>query len=328
MSKGAIKVLVTGATGFVGRQLVEQLKNEQKIEIVRIVRREEEAWAKQDIIVPNINGNTDWTNCFDTIDVVIHLAAKVHDMRYADNEDVENEYYQVNYLGTKCLSEAAGRAGVEKVIFLSTVKVNGSGDENAVATELDEVKPKGSYAKSKFLAEKCIIDGAQQYGFSYTIIRPTLVFGTNVKGNLFRLMQVVAAGIPIPIGKRDNKRSMIGLQNLCDFIIFSATNKVCNNSTFLLSESRPLSTRELCEKIADHMDKELRLLIVPDIILGTLRKLERFNRVYSRVCGDFVVSNEKLLTTKWTYKYSIEEQIKNMVDDFVLHKYAGRFPNE
>jgi len=315
------KVLITGATGFVGNELVEQLKNEHQIETFRVVRRDNEVIYDHDILLASIDGKTDWSGILNKIDIIIHLAAKVHDMNYIDNDDINNEYYQINSEGTKRLVEDAGKANVKKIIFLSTIKVNGDGIENIAFKESDISKPQGSYAKSKHLAEQHIISTSAKDGLKYVIIRPTLVFGASVKGNLLTMMKLVYNGMPIPLSKQDNRRNVIGLKNLCDFIIYCIVNEDCNNNTFILSENRAVSTRELFEVIAYYMRKKLLVIKISSTILNYLRKIKKFDNIYIRAYGNLIVSNDKLINhTRWKYKYSIEEQIESMVNQFINNK--------
>jgi len=313
-----LKILITGGTGFVGKELIAQLRDNIQVEIIRIVRNSNEVISDHDIVVSSIDAKTDWSGILDKIDVIIHLAAKVHDMNYKDNDDLNNEYYQINTEGTKKLVEDASKFGVGKIIFLSTIKVNGEGGGNIIFKEIDTPKPQGSYAKSKFIAEQYIISNSAKAGLKFVIIRPTLIIGANVKGNLLNLMKLVSRNMPIPLSKHDNKRSVIGLKNLCDFIIYCITNEDCNNNTFILSEQNTISTRELFEKIAYYMKRKILIINIPTIILRFLRKIKRFDDIYIRAYGDLVASKDKLIkNTGWKYKYSIDEQIESMVNEFI-----------
>lgn len=309
-------VLITGATGFVGSELIQTLKLDKDINVVRAVRHKEQVVSRNDILIPSIDSNTDWSNLLNGIDTVIHLAAKVHDMKFKEDYSTDNEYFKVNYEGTKQLVNELIKVGGEKIIFLSTIKVNGEGDGSHIYTEKDIPTPVDSYGKSKLEAEKYIINNENK--LKYTIIRPGLIVGAGVKGNLFNLMQFIRKGYPFPYIRRENKRSMIGLKNLCNLIHFAIISDKCNNEVLLAAERKPLSTIALINKISSSMGKSIKYIRIPDMISIILFKIGFFKKIFKRLYGDLIINTDKLYSKiGWSPELSIDQEIEVMVNDYL-----------
>lgn len=309
------KILITGATGFVGKELCSVLSN--YYEIIRVVRSEKDLLSDNDVIVPVIDRNTDWSNLLNNVDVIVHLAAKAHDMSYVDNDDIDNIYYETNYWGTKTLVDEAVKSGVKKIIFMSTIKVNGESTELSCFAEEDIPKPVGSYAISKLKAEEYIKSKAIDNDFTYTIIRPTLVFGKNVKGNLNFLMKMISKGLPFPYFKVENKRHMIGLKNLCMFVKYSIESENCNNQVIIVSEKVTLSTKKLVSYISEAMGKKTLFIRFPMFFRTIFSKVSFIDKIIIRLYGNLIVDNNKLYTKiNWKPVYTIEEQITEMINEY------------
>lgn len=310
-----MNILITGATGFVGEALVKLLSNNANI--FRAVRSKHEIENSQDILIGSIDENTNWKPVLNDndIDIVIHLAAKVHDMKFKEDNSLTNDFYTINYKGTKKLVDDAKGTSVKKIVFLSTIKVNGESNNITPYSENDTTKPIGSYAKSKEMAEQYLINNSNE--IKYVIIRPTLIFGPNVKGNILTLMKIIAKGIPFPYFKRPNKRSMIGLKNLCEFISFCINTNKCDNQILLVSEKEPISTEKLVRIISKYVKNKYIMLKLPNFLNFIFKFTPFLKKIYTRLYGDLLIDNSKLYyDINWKPRYTIDEQIEEMVNVF------------
>lgn len=309
-------ILITGATGFLGSQLTEILSGIDDYKIYRQVRSEEKRERDSDILVKNISGETDWCKSLDDIDIIIHLAAKVHDMSYKDDHSNNNEYFSVNYKGTVKLLNEAAKANVKKIIFISTIKVNGESNNTRSYTEKDKPSPQDSYSRSKYEAERYIAENSKKLGINYVIIRPALVYGMGVKGNLERLINFVNRGIPFIGFKDQNQRAMIGLNNLCNIIQSSISAPIYNNKTIIASEKDMYSTERIVSSIYKLLGRRSRIIILPSFIKRLLLKLPFFSNIVLRLYGNLLVSNEFLHNViGWKQPYTFEEELKKMLSN-------------
>ena len=254
-----MRVLVTGANGFVGSTLCPQLESKGH-QVVRAVRRIPSQSSQQWVNVGDIDAQTDWMPTLEGVDVVVHLAARVHVM-HDTAADPLAAFREVNVLGTKRLVEQCIQAGVKRLIYLSSIKVNG--EQTAPGhpfTEQTPVNTQSPYGISKLEAEDVL---RNQTGIETVVVRPPLVYGPGVGANFLRLMQLIDRGLPLPLGWTRNKRSLVAVQNLCDFLIQCGTHPAAVGETFLISDGHDLSTTELIRCIARHLGKQPILLPVP-----------------------------------------------------------------
>lgn len=245
------KVLVTGANGFVGKNF-----SRAAVEAgykVRIASRNgcDFLQGVESVIISSIDGGLDWTRALEGIDVVVHLAARVHVMRKQSSENF-SEYLVVNYHGTKNLASQAAALGVKRFIYLSSVKAMGEDtDGRAPYSEVDIPMPKDSYGHSKLLAESSLFEIAKETSMEVVIVRPPMIYGAGVKGNFYKIVQAVRWSMPLPInGFSFNSRSLVGIDNLTDFMLVCCRHPLAANNIFLVGDDQDLSTREIFEKIA------------------------------------------------------------------------------
>src|SRR5271170_2995651 len=209
------RVLLTGASGFVGRNLSLFLAGSSYV--VRAALRRphmEPVGVAESAVVGDITSQTDWNTALKGIDTVIHAAARVHCV----NDTAEEPYFEVNARGTLGLARAAARAGVTRFIYLSSVKVNGEGEPDRPYTTSDEPHPGDAYARSKCLAERYLQDVVKVTAMQGVVVRAPLVYGPGVGGNFLRLLHWVQRGRPVPLGGIDNARSLVSVWNLCDLL--------------------------------------------------------------------------------------------------------------
>ena len=253
------KILVTGATGFVGRALCAHL-TQNGCEVHAAVRTSSNGVQASHIVtVGEIGPNTDWAQSVAGCDVVVHLAARVHVMKEIV-ADPAALFDAVNTVATANLVRAAARAGVKRFVFISTVKVNGeSTAPGHTFKETDIPAPQDAYAFSKYNAERGLKEYATQHGMEWVIIRPPLVYGPGVKANFAALANAAAWGWPLPLGSIRNQRSLVALDNLVDFIACCTQHPQAANQTFLISDGHDLSTPELVRQLARAAGSTARL---------------------------------------------------------------------
>ena len=299
-----MRILVTGANGFVGRVLCQTLKD-AGFDLVVTVREPQ----NYGMVIGNINEQTDWSKALINVDVVVHLAARVHVMNETATHPL-TAFQQVNYLGTINLAQQAINAGVKRFVYLSTIKVNGEQATTAFQAG-DSPHPQDPYAMSKWQAEQAL---NQLSELETVIIRPPLVYGAEVKGNFLRLIHLVKKGFPIPLGAVHNQRSMVNVDNLCDLIKTCLAHPHAKNQTFLVSDNNDLSTAQLISLMAEALQQPARLLNIPISLLTLAGKLFKKSAEIERLCGDLRVDMEYTMTTlDWQPPYSVKQGIEKAV---------------
>lgn len=255
-------VLVTGASGFVGRALLARLERDAHRR-VRTAGRRRPPRPAAFVKVGDIGAMTDWSKALRQIDAVVHLAARVHAMRESAPDPLA-EFRAVNVEGTLALARQAAKAGVRRFVYLSSIKVNG---DWGTFTEGDAPSPADPYAVSKWEAEQGLRAMERETGMDVVVVRPPLVYGPGVKGNFQSLLRAIARGLPLPLGAIDNRRSLIGVDNLADFIVSCLDHPAAAGRTFLVSDGEDLSTPELVRRLARAMNRPARLIPVPAMVI-------------------------------------------------------------
>lgn len=261
---------MTGANGFVGTA-VRVAAAHRSHEVVAAVRHPVPEMAGEVHVVGEIDGRTEWTGTLAGVDAVIHLAARVHVMR-DEAADPLAAFREVNVSGTRRLGEACVTAGVRRLVYVSSIKVNGERTTGRAFTESDPAAPEDDYGRSKFEAEESLRELAAGAGIEVVIVRPPLIYGPAVRGNLLRLLGLVRRGVPLPFGRIANGRSLVGVENLADLLVLAATHPDAAGELLLGAESPPLSTRCLIGLLAEGLGVPARLFPVPG---GLLRMVGR-----------------------------------------------------
>ena len=297
-----MKVLVTGAAGFVGRALCDQLAVSGH-DIVPTVRRV--SGLAGEAVVGDIHGSTDWTVALSACDAVVHLAARVHVMNDTAQDPLAL-YRATNTEGTLNLARQAAQAGVRRFVFISTIKVNGEGRDTPYR-ETDVPAPEDAYAISKWEAEQGLQRIAADTGLEVVILRPPLVYGPGVKANFLRLMRTVECGWPLPLGAIHNRRSLLYLGNFVDAIRLCVEHPAAAGQTFLLDDGQAVSTPELICKMARAMGRPARLLAVPVGVLELAGTLLGKHAAMARLTGSLFVGSSLIRSRlAWTPPYSME----------------------
>ncbi|NOU39998.1 MAG: SDR family oxidoreductase [Methylotenera sp.] len=306
-----MKVLITGATGFVGKVLCAELFS-QGHEIRAAVRTKVAPIENVEMtMVGEIDRGTDWSSALRDIDVVIHLAARVHVM-HDTVVDPLAEFRKVNVDGTLNLAHQAARAGVKRFIFISSIKVNGEHTEaDKPFKESDVANPQDAYGVSKFEAEQGLLKILPETGMEVVVIRPPLIYGTGVKANFSSMMRAVKRGIPLPLGAIRNKRSFVYVGNLVSLITTCIDHPAAVNQVFLVSDGHDLSTTELLSACAVALDVKPRLLPVPQKLIEVGAAMLGKQAVAQRLCGNLQVDMTKARTLLgWVPPFSVEQGLK------------------
>lgn len=308
----AVRVLVTGANGFVGRNLCAVL-NRQQHAVVAAVRavNADVTGLVQTVVIGSIDADTDWLAALCNVDVVVHLAARVHVM--SDHaKDPLVEFRHVNVAGTLNLAMQATEAGVKRFIFISSVKVNGECTEiNQPFIEENAANPQDAYGLSKFEAEQGLLMLKQQTDMEIVIIRPPLVYGVGVKANFANMLRAVKRGIPLPFGAINNQRSFVYVGNLVSLILCCLDHPSAANQAFLVSDGQDLSTPELLRACALAMGVKSRLLPVPQRLIAFAAAMLGKRAIAQRLSGNLQVDIAKARTLLgWEPPVSVADGLK------------------
>lgn len=264
--------------------------------------------------VEDISAATDWSGAFAGVAVVVHLAARVHVM-WDVVEDPLTAFREVNVAGTRRLAEQAVALGARRMVFVSSVKVNGENTPpGAVFSWNDIPAPQDPYGLSKWEAEQAMWKVAKRTGLEVVVVRPPLVYGPGVKGNFARLLQGVRRGVPLPFGLVENRRSLVGLDNLVDLLIRCVGHPQAAGQTFLVSDGKDLSTPELIRSMARVVGRPARLVpFPPGMMLAAARLLGRAAEV-ERLIGSLQVDiGHTCQTLDWTPPVSVDDGLARAV---------------
>jgi nucleoside-diphosphate-sugar epimerase len=256
-----MKILVTGTTGFIGTALVRRLGTDPRLEIHAACRRLSDGPFRCHLI-GELGAATDWREALSGIDVVVHLAGLAHVRGHG--HWVTQEFDRVNHAGSLRLAREAARLGVRRLVFVSSIAVHGlHAMEKGAITTNTPLAPRTPYADSKARAEVALRTIAAESGMELVIIRPPLVHGPSAPGNLGRLVRLVRAGTPLPLGRADNRRSLVSRDNLSSLIHSCVDHPAAAGRTLLAADSRELSTPELVRAIATGLGRRPGLIDVP-----------------------------------------------------------------
>ena len=279
-----MKILVTGATGFVGRYLINHLSKTD--EVIACVRKKSNLLPSsvQQIIINNFFDIT----IPQDVDVVVHLAAVAHNK----NNDMD-EFKKINVDGTLELARKALQTNVKRFIFISSIGVNGNSTHGKAFTEQDTPNPTNDYTKSKYEAEKALAKLFENTHIDLVIIRPPLIYAHDAPGNFSKLLMLIKLGQFLPFGCTHNQRSFISIENLVSFITACIYHDTKINETFLIADDEVISTKQLIQCVSSGMGKSMILLPVPTKLLSILADVTGKVSIFEQLYGNLQIDNHK-----------------------------------
>lgn len=320
------KVLITGASGFIGGHLRAGLLREGGYSVVAGVRQprnDDEVLVNESLTVEQ------WCEYLEGVDIVIHAAARAHVLQ--ENEaDPGRLYDQINIEMTRNLALAASLSGVRRFIFISSIGVNGAHNKTPF-TEADTPAPRGAYALSKYRAEQVLWELVASSSMDVVIVRLPLVYGPGVKANFQAMLQWIETKVPLPLRSVNNKRSLLGVDNLISFVELSIRHPAAANQLFLLADGDDISTPELLDVLANQLDCRSMLFRCPQRLLSLAAKLLGKGALATKLCGSLQVDSSKARSClNWTPPMSLNEGLARTVRAYrwsnEKNKTAGRRP--
>ncbi|WP_244157160.1 UDP-glucose 4-epimerase family protein [Phytopseudomonas argentinensis] len=310
--------MVTGGSGFVGRTLLERLHQEGYGLIAP--SRAALVQAPVGVVNPLVGGlaaDVDWSASLEGAAVVIHSAARVHVMNDTAADPLV-EFRKANVDGTLSLARQAAAAGVQRFIFISSIKVNGEGTELGHPYRADDTPdPQDPYGVSKMEAEQGLRALAGETGMDVVIIRPVLVYGPGVKANFRSMMSWLRKGVPLPLGATGNKRSLVAVDNLVDLIATCINHPAAANQTFLVSDGEDLSTTQLLQRMGKALGRPARLLPVPASLLQAGAVMLGRRAIAQRLCGSLQVDIGKTRELLgWAPPVSVDDALRKTARAF------------
>lgn len=305
MKNGLPVVLVTGASGFVGRHLAHALTRNGWA-VRRAVRTP--SGSDDEVVIESIGPTTGWQQALTGVDSVIHLAARVH---HQYEEHAVELYRNVNIEGTLQLANCAASLGVREFIFVSTVLVHGrSNNGRAPFRESDILTPRGLYGMSKAAAEAGLNTLAQASNMNVTVVRPPLVYGSGAKGNFALLEKAVRFGVPLPFAGIHNRRAFLAVENLTSFIMHRLSSSNGKFDIFLVADQEQVSTPEFIRRLARVAGASPRLFWMPSLLLGTLLKATGRKEITDSLLGSLELDLSKVASTGWRPPIGLDEGLQ------------------
>lgn len=317
-----MRLLLTGATGFVGNAVLQaaEARGHQVIPVIRNSSPDTLASALR-YVISGVEHQLHWQKILNGVDAVVHAAAVVHQVD-GRNLIQLSDYYRVNVEGTMRLARQAAASGVRRFVFLSTVKVNGEfTTPGKPFTAEGFPNPLCAYGLSKQEAEKRLLELAQETAMEIVIIRPPLVYGPGVKANFLAMMQWLNRALPLPLGGIDNRRSLVALDNLTDLILTCLSHPAAANQVFLVSDDQDLSTPELLRRLCRALGRPDRLLPIPEYWLRLGARLLGCSTMARRLCDSLQVDIGKTkLMLGWVPPVTVDEALLMTAKDFLDSK--------
>jgi nucleoside-diphosphate-sugar epimerase len=295
------KVLITGGNGFIGRKLCSKLSFSGR-KIKKIVRKIKENDSSEQCIC-EFGVDQVSEDVFDDVDTVFHLVGVTHDI---NNSMTDSLYYDVNVTATEQLAKTAAKKGVKRFIYISSVKAGGSPTFGECMTEEDQAEPDGIYGKTKREAEIRLLEIGNKSEIDISIIRPALVYGPGVKGNLRKMLLSIKKGWFPPLPEIGNRRSMIHVDDLVDLLLLVERDKRSNGEIFIATDGNNYSSNQIYRAMSKSVDKNIKNWVVPNLVFISLAKIGDLVNIvlpfpfdsyrYQKLLGDECFSSKKIQT--------------------------------
>lgn len=318
MTEKTPRILLTGATGFVGSAVLQRIVADQHCDLTIAVRKSiAVADAVRVVQVADLTAQTDWSEALQGVNVVIHAAARAH-VLVENAADPLIEFRKTNVEGALALAQQALAAGVKRFVFISSIGVNGAGTGMHPFSEISEPAPHAPYAVSKLEAEIALQKLCANSAMELVIIRPPLVYASNAPGNFARLLNIAAKGLPLPFARVKNQRSMIALENLVDFILCSVSHPKAANEIFLISDQESISTPQMLRCLSQGMGKRMLLLPVPVSLMRFAAKLVGREALFNQLCGSLEVDSSKARNLLgWTPPIAVKDAMRKTAQAYL-----------
>lgn len=304
-----MKILLTGGSGFIGRQLANEL-SESKMPFLIATRTTKLDLPNQNrVTVGGIDALTKWGSALHGVSHVVHLAARVH-IKTETSSDAFSAFRAINTDGTLNLAKQAAALGVKRFIFISTIKVNGEG-RNTPYLEADLPDPQDAYAASKCEAERGLWAISEDTGIEVVILRIPLVYGPGVGANFFQLLKIIDKGWPLPLRGINNKRSLLYVGNLINAILCVLQHPKAANQLFLLSDGKDASTTQLVTWLAQALGKQTRIFPVSERLLRSVAGVLGKSSAVDRLLGSLYLDSTKIQSELgWRPPFTLQEGLQ------------------
>ena len=320
---GKIRFLVTGANGFIGQALCDVLLQHGH-DVRGAVRHSGVVLSSgvTRVVVGEINNQTDWSAVLADVDIIIHLAARVHVM-HESSQDTLGEFRRTNVAGTEHMASSAAASGVQRMVFVSSVKVNGEETlPGHYFNEFDIPMPRDPYGISKWEAEQALHRVERETNLEIVIVRPPLVYGVGVKGNFAQMLKVLAKGIPLPLASVTNLRSLVYIGNFVDALEKCAIHPAAAGNIFLVSDGEDVSTPELLRQLGKAMGHPARLLSCSPELLKFAGRLFGKSTKIERLVGSLQVDSSKLRhELNWHPPFTMQQGLKATAESYKVCHY-------
>ncbi|MCI5050545.1 MAG: NAD-dependent epimerase/dehydratase family protein [Rickettsiales bacterium] len=317
-----INTLITGANGFIGSHLCQHLvdNNEQVTAAYRRQPQSTNQWRQ--VIVGELDADTDWSDALEGIDAVVHSAARVHVLTEISDDPID-EFRRVNVDATVNLARQAIAKGVKRFVFISTIGVIGSTSKHPL-TESDPPTPKTPYGQSKWEAEEALKYLSEKEGLPLVILRMPLVYGPGVKANFLKLMRYAVGGKPLPFGCVHNQRDFLSVKNLCDAIYLCLKKEQAVGQTYHLCDGHPISTCELVRQLSKAAGTKPFLLPIPRSLMRSGLRMVGRARLYDSVCRSLRIDHGKITRELgWQPPQQFDDALQEVVDWYTRNGVAA-----
>lgn len=309
------KVLITGASGFIGKALLDSLVSVDEYDLYAASRSIIKFAADSEVkslIMPDMDAaDVEFKKVVESMDCIVHTAGLAHAIGRNKKRD-DSSYFRINRDATLLLARQASELGVKRFVFLSSIGVNGA-QNVAPFSEESPINPVNAYALSKHEAEHGLLSIAENSDMEVVVIRPPMVFGLDAPGNFQRLVGVIERRIPMPFGAIDNKRTLIGIDNLCSFIQLCIEHNAAANQVFVIGEGRDISTLELFTLLSELSGKNAKVLYAPLWLIRIAGFILGKSQIVEQLCGSLQVSSDKAKSLlNWKPGLSIEEGLRRV----------------